>query len=119
MTRGSLLAVPLFALALVAWPAAASAAAKTHLLPNGTVKSLTATALTVSAHGKDMTFSVDAKTKVIGKGIGTKADAKGKGGKAAITDLLAAGDRVNVVYQGTGAAAHATRVELMAKSGTK
>ena len=119
MTRVSLLAVPVFALALLAWPAAASAAAKTHLLSNGTVKSLTATALTVSASGKDTTFSVDTKTRVIGKGIGTKADAKGKGGKAAITDLIAAGDRVNVVYQGTGAAAHATRVELVAKGGTK
>lgn len=119
MTRASLLAVAVFALALAAWPAAASAAAKTYLLANGTVKSLTATALAVSVSGKEMTFSVDAKTQVIGKGIGTKADAKGKDGKAAITDLLAAGDRVNVVYQGTGAAAHATRVELTAKGGTK
>jgi hypothetical protein len=46
-------------LALLAWPAGVSAAAKTHLLPNATVKSLTATALTVTAKGKDRTFGDD------------------------------------------------------------
>jgi hypothetical protein len=119
MTRVTLLASPIIALALLAGPARSSAAAKTHVLSNGVVKSLTSTALTVSANGKDTTFSVDAKTRIIGKGIGTKADMKGKGGKAAITDLLAVGDRVNVVYQGTGATARATRVELTSKGATK
>jgi hypothetical protein len=119
MTRVTQLAIPMLALALLAWPAGSSAAAKTHVLSNGTVKSLTATALTVSANGKEMTFSVDAKTRVVGKGIGTKANAKGKGGKAAITDLLAAGDRVNVVYEGPAATPRAARVELTAKGGIK
>jgi len=119
MTRVTRLAVPLLVVALLAWPAGLSAAkaAKTHLLPNGTVKSVTASALTVTAKGKDTTFAVDAKTRVIGKGIGTKADAKG--GKAAITDLLAAGDRVSVVYVGPAATPRATRVELVAKAGSR
>ena len=119
MTRVTRLALPLLALALLAWPAGVSAAAKTHLLPNATVKSLTATALTVTAKGKDTTFTVDAKTRVVGKGIGTKADAKGRGGKAAITDLLSAGDRVSVVYVGPAATPRATRVELIAKAGSR
>ena len=117
MTRVTRFAIPMLALALLAWPSGSSAAAKTQVLSNGIVKSLTATALTVSADGKEMTFSVDAKTRVIGKGIGTKARATGKGGKAAITDLLAAGDRVNVVYEGSAATPRAARVELTAKAG--
>ena len=119
MTRVTRLAIPLLALALLAWPASSSAAAKTHLLPNGTVKSVTTTTLTVTAHGKDMTFAIDAKTNVIGKGIGTKADARGRGGKAAITDLLSVGDRVSVVYVGPAATPRATRVELTANAGTR
>ena len=83
------------------------------------VASVTAIALTVTAKGKDTTFTVDAKTRVVGKGIGTKADAKGRGGKAAITDLLSAGDRVSVVYVGPAATPRATRVELIAKAGSR
>jgi len=117
MTRVTRLAIALLALALLAWAAGASAAAKSHLVPNATVKSLTATALTVTTKGKEMTFTVDAKTRVVGKGIGTKTDAKG--GKAAITDLLAAGDRVSVVYLGPAATPRATRVELTAKASAR
>jgi hypothetical protein len=69
-------------IAFFAWPAVPSAAAK--VLSNGTVKSLSATSVTINASGKDTTFSVDAKTKVVGKGVGTKAAAKGKGGRAGI-----------------------------------
>ena len=108
-----LLAVPLLALALFAWPAISWAATK--LIPNGTVKSLSATSLTVSAGGKDTTLSVDAKTKVFGKGVGTKAAAKGKKGRASITDLLDEGDRVNVTYQDTGGNLRAATIELTSK----
>jgi hypothetical protein len=117
MKRVTLLAVPLLALALFAWPAVSSAATK--LLSNGTVKSLSATSLTVNASGKDTTFSIDAKTKVVGKGVGTKAAAKGKGGRAGITDLLGEGDRVNVTYQDTGGNFRAATIELTSKGATK
>ena len=112
MKRVTCFATGVLALVFMGWTAGASAAAKNKLLSNGTVKSVAATSLTVTADGKDMTFTIDAKTKVVGKGIGTKADAKGKGGKAAITDLLSAGDRVSVTYADMGAASHATKIEL-------
>lgn len=111
MNRIMRLAIPVLAVSILAFPVRASAAGK-KLLANATVKSLTATLLTVTADGKDSSFSVDAKTSVVGKGIGTKARAKG--GKAAITDLLNAGDRVTVTYEESGTAMRATKVELTA-----
>ena len=90
------------------------AAGKAKLLANATVKSLTGTMLTVTADGKDTSLAVDAKTSVIGKGVGTKSRAKG--GKTAITDLLSVGDRVSVTYQEDGTAMHATKVQLIAKA---
>jgi hypothetical protein len=101
-----------FALAVALWPAVSSAAdkPKNQLLPNGIVKAVSATSLTVATGGKDATFAVDAKTKVHGKGIGTKS--KAKGGKPTIPDLLAAGDRVTVTYQQMGAMMHAVNIEV-------
>jgi hypothetical protein len=113
MNRMMRLAMPLLAATILAFPSPASAAGKTKLVSNATIKSLTATMLTVTAaDGKDSSFAVDAKTNVIGKGIGTKARAKG--GKAAITDLLNVGDRVSVTYQEDGTSMRATKVQLVA-----
>ena len=113
MKRLTCLAISMMAFMLVAGPADSSAAAKNKILPNAVVKSVTSVSLTVtSTDGKDMTFAVDAKTKVRGKGIGTKTAAKGKGGKASIADLLGVGDRVNVVYADI-ATPHAASVELI------
>ena len=56
---------------------------KNQFLPNAIVKTGSATSLTVTADAKDTTFAVDAKTKVHGKGIGTKS--KAKGGKPTIS----------------------------------
>ena len=112
MNRLMRLAMPLLAATILAFPSPASAAGKTKLLASATIKSLTATMLTVTADGKDTSVAVDAKTRVIGKGIGTKSRAKG--GKASITDLLNVGDRVSVTYQEDGTAMRATKVELMA-----
>jgi hypothetical protein len=113
MTRIRSVSLGLAALVLVAWTTAPSLMAKTQLMANATVKAVTASALTVTAGSKDMTFSVDAKTKVIGKGIGTKADKKG--GKAAITDLVTVGDIVSVTYDDSGSTPRATRVQVAAK----
>jgi hypothetical protein len=113
MNRLMRLAIPVLAVCVLALPNNASAAGKTKLLPNATVKSITATMLTVTADGKDTSLTVDAKTNVIGKGLGTKTRAKG--GKATITDLLSVGDRVSVTYQEDGTAMHASKVQLLAK----
>lgn len=104
-----LFAAALFAFTLVAAPEAAAQKAKKQLLANATIKSLSASALTVTANGADSTFAVDSKTRVVGKGVGTASAAKG--GKATITDLLKEGDHVTVTYTGSGSAMHATLVE--------
>ena len=62
----------------------------------GVVKSVSATSLTITADGKDMTFSLDQSTRVVGSGAGTKTAAAG--GRIAITDLVATGNRVNVAH---------------------
>ncbi len=113
MNRLMRFAIPVLAVCFLLLPLRSSAAGKSKLLPAATVKSLTGTMLTVTADGKDTTFSVDTKTRVVGKGVGTKAAAKG--GKAAITDLLSVGDRVTVTYQESGTAMRASKVELLAK----
>jgi len=108
--RRVLIAVQFLALALVF---STSAAAKDQVLVNGVVKTVSASSLTVSAGGKDTTFAVDAKTNVVGQGMGTKGEAKK--GKPMITDLLKEGDRVTVTYQGTGSTLHASKVSVSAK----
>ena len=120
MKRVALFAIPLFVLALAGIPAVTSAADATKLAANAVVKSITASSLTVTgSDGKDMTFTVDAKTKVTGKGVGTAAAAKGKGGKASIADLLGAGDRVSVRYHDMSGTLHAASVERTTKAMTK
>jgi hypothetical protein len=107
-----LLAIPLLALFVAALPTMTSAQAKpkNQLLPNGLVKSVSASSLTVTAKDKDTTFEVDAKTQVVGKGIGTKSRAAG--GKVTVVDLLKAGDRVTVTYQEMSGTMHASKIEV-------
>lgn len=62
----------------------------------GVVKSVSATSLTITADGKDMTFSLDQSTRVVGTGAGTKTAQAG--GRIVITDLVATGNRVNVAH---------------------
>ena len=105
----ALFAVALFAFTLVASPNISAQKPKKQMVANATVKSLSQSSITVTAEGKDSTFSIDAKTKVVGKGVGTASAAKG--GKATITDLLKEGDRVTVTYTGSGSAMQATTIE--------
>jgi hypothetical protein len=77
----------------------------------GTVKSVSASSLTVSdSSGKDWTFTVDSTTRVTGKGLGTKTAPKG--GKSPITELLASGDEVTVTYHDMGGTMHAANVSV-------
>jgi hypothetical protein len=117
MRTARVLATALAVLSLVAVSSASSAAqkapkAKNQVLSNAVVKTVSADSITVTAAGKDSTFSVDPKTKVTGKGMGTKSAAKG--GKATLADLLKEGDRVTVTYQDMGGMMHASRVEVAA-----
>jgi len=119
MKIAMLFALPLIALFVALWPspASAQAKAKNQMLPNGTVKSVSGTSVVVTALGKETTFAVDAKTKVVGKGVGTKSAAKG--GKPTIVDLLREGDRVTVTYQDTGGTMHASTIEVASRGATK
>jgi Domain of unknown function (DUF5666) len=83
----------------------------------GTVESVSATSMTI--HGSSgsgakftQTFTVDANTKVIGTGAGTKT----QGAKVAITDLVANGDTVAVSYHEMGTTLHAADVRVTAKA---
>jgi hypothetical protein len=118
MKRTLVVAIALLALPAAAWPSLAWGQSKpsNQLLANATVKSVSATSVTVTANGKDTTFTVDSKTNVVGRGIGTKSRAKG--GKPTIPDLLKEGDRVTVTYHDAGGTMHASKIEVSSKSAT-
>ena len=103
----------------VATPGPASAAAAASKTSNGTVKSVSATSLAISGSSGggatfDQTFTVDSKTKVVGRGAGTATAATG--GKAAITDLVATGDKVTVSFHDMGGTLHAAEVRVTQKA---
>jgi hypothetical protein len=79
---------------------------------HGTVKDVSASSLTITNAGKDMTFTVDDKTHAVGKGLGTAT--KNTGGKAPITDLIKTGDNVTVTYHDMGGTLHAAQVHVVA-----
>ena len=89
---------------------------------NGTVQSLSATSMTIEGSSGagakfTQTYTIDAATKVIGRGVGTKAGATG--GKTVITDLVANGDRVSVSYHEMGTTLHASEIRVTMKATTK
>jgi len=88
------------------------AAAAKHA--SGTVKSVSGSSLVVTGAGKDWTFTVDGKTNVIGKGLGTKGAPSG--GKLTITEAVGAGDKVTVTYHDMGSSMHAATVRVTAKA---
>jgi hypothetical protein len=116
MGGGTLHAAKIRAVASPGPATASEAASKTS---NGTVKSVSATSMSISGTAGggatfDQTFTIDAKTKVVGKGAGTAAAAKG--GRTAITDLIAAGDKVTVHFHDMGGTLHAAEVRVTTKA---
>jgi Domain of unknown function (DUF5666) len=90
-----------------------------EMVSNGTVKSVTATALSISGSlGSGATFTqsfaIEPSTKVIAKGAGTAAAAKG--GKLVLTDAVATGDRVSISYHEGGGALQASEVRVLMKA---
>jgi hypothetical protein len=83
--------------ALVAAGPALAQATKTI---KGSVSAVGSNSVTVNVAGKDMTFSVDAKTTVVAKGAGTKAKAAEAAGKTGpgISEVVKTGDAVEVAY---------------------
>lgn len=77
---------------------------------DGVVKSVSASSLTITSGGKDMTFAIDQATRVVGTGASTKTQAAG--GRIAFTDLVATGNRVGVSYTDAGGTMRATEVRV-------
>jgi hypothetical protein len=94
-----------------------AAAAKSS---NGAVTSVSPTSLTITGSSGagakfTQTFTIDGDTKVVGKGAGTAAAAKG--GRVAATDVVANGDRVTVSFHPVGNALHASEIRVITKAG--
>ena len=83
-------------------------------IASGKVTSITASALTVNRDGHDVTYAVDAATKVSAQGAGTASRAAG--GRLPITDLVGKGDTVSVVYRDAGGTMNASQVRITVKA---
>jgi hypothetical protein len=85
----------------------------------GTVTAVTGDSITVKAADGELKFAVDPKTVLTAPGAGTaerKADAAGKPGTRA-TDFVKVGDAVEVSYQSSGGAMHASRIRRVNSAG--
>ena len=105
----------LVALVLVAAVPSAFASDKTKDA-KGTVKTVAADSLTVTdAAGKDWTFAVDTKTKLVATGGTHKtAETKAMGKSPSITDLVKEGGKVSVKYhEMEGGKMHAAEVRVL------
>ena len=94
---------------VLAMPVLRAQATKTA---NGKVTAVGANSVTINAGDKDMTFSVDAKTKVVktgGSHASAAAKAEGKAGPA-ISAMLKVGDDVEVTYHDMGGTMHAAMI---------
>ena len=75
-----------------------------------------ATLVITRAKGDPVTFMVDAKTRVIGQGLGTMAKEKQTAGaKLTLGDAVAVGDTIRVTYTLSGDMKHATTVRVLRK----
>ena len=98
--------------------AASSASAEVEKTSAGVVKSIGADWITINGSSGggasfEQTFKIDPRTKVFAKGASTATASKG--GKAAFTDLVTAGDHVSVSYHVAGNALLASDVHVTMK----
>jgi len=99
---------------------AAQARAQDSKSARGTVTAVTGDSITVKAADGELKFAVDPKTVLTAPGAGTaerKADAAGKPGTRA-ADFVKVGDAVEVTYQSTGGAMHASRIRRVSSPGS-
>jgi hypothetical protein len=83
----------------------------------GTVTAVTASSLSVRSGDRDVTYSIDKDTRVIGEGVGTITEQRKKAGQTtAFTDLVSVGDSVSVNYHDMGASRHASEVRIRQKA---
>ena len=84
---------------------------------SGTVASVSASSLAIKGASGESTFTINAKTRIIGTGAGTKGkEIKEAGAKPQITDFVQTGDTVTVRYREEGAAKVASEVRVTRKA---
>ncbi len=82
----------------------------------GTVTAVSGTSVTVKDGAKDWVFAVDAKTRVVGQGLGTLNEKLKAEGKApTVLDLVGVNDKVYVYYQ-EGANPRANEIRMILKA---
>lgn len=87
---------------------------------NGTVTTITGKSLTMKTRDGEVTFAIDQKTQVIGQGVGTAGRKKTEAGeKTVLTDFVAVGDDVRIVYHEMGDMKHASEVNITRKGTIK
>jgi hypothetical protein len=89
---------------------------------SGTVTEISGTSMSINGSSGSgatftQTFAIDAKTKVIGRGLGTAAQKSG--GHAAVDTLIGKGDRVSVSFDDAGGSLRATEIRVTAKAAAK
>lgn len=86
----------------------------------GVVSDVSGSSLSITSEkGETITFVVDAKTRVIGHGLGTMAREKSETGEGVkLTEAVAKGDSVSVTYKPMGEQKHATTVHVTKKATT-
>jgi hypothetical protein len=85
---------------------------------SGRVKAIASNSITIEGRSGGgasfvQTLMVDADTSVVGRGAGTATAASG--GRAPLTELIAAGDKVRVTYRKEGSTLRASNVRVTAK----
>jgi hypothetical protein len=87
---------------------------------SGTVTSMTGSSLTVKTSAGESTFAIDAKTKIVGTGLGTKSkEAAAAGKKQVLADVVGVGDSVAVSYHDMAGAKQASEVRVHKKAAAK
>ena len=83
----------------------------------GKVTAVAGDSLTIAKGSESMTFTVDATTKIVGKGLTTKTNEKAAAGeKMTLTDSVGNNDMVTVTYHDTDGKMHATNVKITQKA---
>jgi hypothetical protein len=99
-------------------PPADAQAPKTETA-TGTVASVSASSLSVKGTSGESTFTINAKTRIVGSGAGTKGkEIKDAGAKPQITDFVHTGDTVSVRYREEGSSKVASEVRVTKKAKT-
>jgi hypothetical protein len=102
MSRVTRLSLPLLLLSFVAWPVAPSSAGDAAKAARGIVTALGADSVMINlANDTDVTFRVDATTRIVARGAGTKMRQVKADGASGLTlaEVLPIGGAVEVTYE--------------------